>query len=148
MSLTPGFWEKPLKDLNKAEWEALCDGCGRCCLKKLINTNDETVHYTRVVCRYFTESNCSCSVYQRRQELVPDCLVMDYEMLEQLDWIPSSCAYKLRYENKPLPSWHPLLTGSRIAMDADDMTIAGKVISEQYVHEQGLEEHIIRWVSP
>lgn len=144
--LSDNFWERPLEQLNRAEWEALCDGCGRCCLKKLINSKDESVHYTRVVCRYLDTDRCACTAYSDRQTLVPDCLVLDLEMLKELHWIPDTCAYRLRYEGKPLPQWHPLIHGSRAAINAQQISVTGKVISEEFVHEKGLEEHIIRWV--
>lgn len=140
------FWERPLAELTREQWEALCDGCGRCCLKKLINDRDESVHYTRVVCRYLDTAQCRCTQYLQRRKLVPDCLVLDLELLPELHWIPDTCAYRLRYENKPLPDWHPLITGSRAAIHAQQIAVSGKVISEEYVHEDGLEEHIIRWV--
>lgn len=148
MTEIENFWEKPLAELDRDEWEALCDGCGRCCLKKLLDDESGKVHYTRVVCRYMDQSKCSCNAYKRRQELVPECLVLDIEILPQLHWIPDTCAYRLRYEGKPLPDWHPLLTGSRAAMIANEITVTGKTISEVYVHPDGLEEHIVRWVSP
>lgn len=146
MSNSEKFWEKPLAELSREEWEALCDGCGRCCLKKLVNDRTEETHYTRVVCRYLEQDSCKCTAYGRRQKLVPECLVLDLEMVGALHWIPDTCAYKLRFDNKPLPSWHPLLTGSRTAMNEAGISVHGKVISEEYVHERGLEEHIIRWV--
>ena len=32
------FWRtKTMAEMTKAEWESLCDGCGRCCLNKLID---------------------------------------------------------------------------------------------------------------
>ena len=142
----------PLAELNAREWELLCDGCARCCLKKL---QDEDVRgpgparlvYTRVVCRYLDQQKCSCTAYDRRNVLVPDCLVLDMSVLrESVDWIPDTCAYKLRYQNRPLPDWHPLLSGSREAMLAQGIAVTGRVISEEYVHDDGLEEHVIRWV--
>ncbi len=145
--MTERFWELPLEQLDKEQWEALCDGCGRCCLKKLIDTKTELVHYTRVVCRYLEQNKCRCQAYSRRQKLVPDCLVLNMENLPQLHWIPDTCAYRLRLEGKPLPAWHPLLTGSRDAMRQEQISVTGKVVSEEYVHEDGLQEHIIRWVS-
>jgi len=147
MSVSEKFWEKPLDLLNSEEWEALCDGCGRCCLKKLINSRNEQVHYTRVVCRYLDQEKCRCQSYERRQFLVPDCLVLDLQNLPLLHWIPDTCAYRLRYEGKALPDWHPLVSGDREAMKRGQITVTNKVISEEYVHEKGLEEHIIRWVS-
>ncbi|MDT8428562.1 MAG: YcgN family cysteine cluster protein [Pseudomonadales bacterium] len=140
------FWELPLTELTQTEWEALCDGCARCCLKKLHDEEDDRVYYTRVVCRYLDQKTCRCGAYESRAQLVPECLVMNKEMLKNLDWIPNTCAYKLREQGKPLPAWHPLLTGSRQAMRDAGITVTGKVVSEEYVHEQGLEEHIIRWV--
>ncbi|MDP1930311.1 MAG: YcgN family cysteine cluster protein [Gammaproteobacteria bacterium] len=140
------FWEKPLTELNREEWEALCDGCGRCCLKKLADERTEKIYYTRVVCKYLVQDSCTCKAYGRRQKLVPECLVLDKDILGKLHWIPDTCAYRLRLDNKPLEAWHPLLTGSRIAMEAEGISVRGKVISEEYVHEHGLEEHIIRWV--
>jgi len=147
------FWELPLESLDRKEWENLCDGCARCCLKKLQDDTDEPndaagkLWYTRVVCRYLDQQKCQCTAYNNRQVLVPDCLVLDMSVLQEaLHWIPDTCAYKLRYQNKPLPTWHPLLTGSRQAMQEAGINVTGRVISEEYVHEDGLEEHIIRWV--
>lgn len=142
------FWELPLAELDRREWELLCDGCARCCLKKLQDEGSEArLAYTRVVCRYLDQQKCSCTAYGNRNVLVPDCLVLDMSVLRaSVDWIPDTCAYKLRYQNKPLPDWHPLLTGSRERMQALGIAVTGRVISEDYVHDDGLEEHVIRWV--
>lgn len=147
MTKSEKFWEKPLTELNREEWEALCDGCGRCCLKKLVDDRTDETHYTRVVCRYLEQDSCTCKAYGQRQKLVPECLVLDSTMVAELHWIPDTCAYRLRLDNKPLLAWHPLLTGSRTAMNEEGISVRGKVISEEYVHERGLEEHIIRWVN-
>jgi uncharacterized cysteine cluster protein YcgN (CxxCxxCC family) len=142
------FWEKPLAELDKGEWEALCDGCGRCCLKKLHDEISQTTHYTRVVCRLMDQKSCQCTAYPKRAKLVPDCLVLDLEMLSELSWIPDTCAYRLRWEGKPLYPWHPLIAGSRAQMIEEGISVSGKVISEEYVHEDGMEEHIVKWVGP
>lgn len=139
------FWQLPLEQLTRPEWEKLCDGCARCCLKKL--QDGDEVQFTRVVCRYLNQATCNCKAYKDRDIKVPDCLVLDMDNLPtSLVWIPDTCAYKLRYLGKPLPAWHPLLTGSRHAMDMAGIPVTGRVLSEQYVHDDGLEEHVIRWV--
>jgi len=140
------FWEKPLDQLDPVEWEALCDGCGRCCLKKLEDEQSGETLYTGVVCRYFDQPGCQCSSYKDRQTLVPDCVVLDPMVVNELNWMPDTCAYKIRSQGLPLPDWHPLIAGSRDLMNELGISISGKVISEEFVHPQGLEEHIIRWV--
>lgn len=141
------FWELPLSELSVLEWEALCDGCGRCCLKKFTDEADEEdVTWTRVVCQYFDESTNQCSCYEARSEKVPDCVDVKTLDLLSTSWIPDTCAYKLRAQGRPLYSWHPLISGSRLAIADSDISIAGKVVSEEYVHPEGYYEHIIRWV--
>ena len=140
------FWEKPLQSLNKTEWEALCDGCGRCCLKKIADEDGEAVEFTRIVCRYFDQSNHRCQCYSERTSLVPDCLEVKQMDIATINWMPDTCAYKLRFEGKPLYAWHPLIAGSRDAMEEAGIALDERVISEEYVHADGYEEHIIRWV--
>lgn len=144
--LRPKFWELPLAELNGSEWEALCDGCGRCCLKKLADEDSAEIVYTRVVCRYFDEPKSSCTCYEQRTQRVPDCLDVRSMDLPGSDWMPDSCAYKLRSQGRSLFDWHPLLAGSRAKMEAAGIPIQGRVISEEHVHPEGFEEHIIRWV--
>lgn len=144
----PGFWErKSLHEMDRAEWESLCDGCGKCCMLKLQDDETELIHYTRVVCRYLDQQKCSCTVYKTRKKLVPTCLVLQPDELDGLDWMPSTCAYRLLHEGKPLPIWHPLISGNRVAMKQAGHCVTGKVISEAFVHEDGLQEHIVHWVN-
>jgi uncharacterized cysteine cluster protein YcgN (CxxCxxCC family) len=145
--MRPKFWELPLADLTVDEWEALCDGCGRCCLKKFTDEDDEDdVIWTRVVCRYFDESTNQCGCYSSRNEKVPDCVDVKTLDLLATRWIPNTCAYKLRAQELPLFHWHPLLAGSTEAIADADISISGKVVSEENVHPQGYYEHVIRWV--
>lgn len=141
------FWELPLKDLNQNEWEALCDGCGRCCLKKLSDEESDELLWTRVVCQFFEESSSRCGCYDQRTEKVPDCIDVKHLDIAATTWMPDTCAYRLRALNKPLYDWHPLLAGNREALIAADISIKDKVISEEFVHPNGYEEHVIRWVT-
>ncbi len=144
----PRFWETvPLKQMNQEQWESLCDGCGKCCLIKLEDEDTGLIHFTEVVCQYLDQKKCRCTVYEKRRKLVPTCLKLQPDELDTLHWMPNTCAYRLLYEGKPLPIWHPLQTGSRQVMIDTGNTITGKVISEAYVQEEDLQDHIVHWVN-
>ena len=144
--LEPHFWEtKSLSELTGDEWEALCDGCGKCCLHKLEDEESGEVFYTKVVCQYMDEE-CGCTEYQRRNELVPNCVWLRPEDVEEFHWLPSTCAYRLVAEGKPLASWHYLISGSKDSVHQAGISIKGRALSEEYVHPDGFEEHIITWV--
>lgn len=145
MSTAP-FWETlSLREMDREQWESLCDGCGKCCLIKLEDEDSGCIQYTAVVCRYLDQQRCKCKVYSRRRKLVPTCLELHPDELDSLYWMPSTCAYRLLYEGKPLPDWHPLVTGSRTAMIAAGHVITGRVVSEEYVHEEELDRHVVDW---
>ena len=109
------FWEtKKLTDFNQEEWEAVCDGCGKCCLIKLIDQDTNKVHYTNVSCHQLNNKNCECKNYSNRKTIVPDCIKLTPENLDNLNWMPKSCSYRLLNEGKKLPEWHPLIQKSRI----------------------------------
>lgn len=142
----PRFWEtKALNEMIREEWESLCDGCAKCCLHKLEDEDTGDVYYTKVVCRYMDEQ-CRCTEYQRRNELVPNCVWLKPEDVEEFHWLPSTCAYRLVAENKPLPDWHPLISGNAQSVHRAGVSIKGRALSEEYVHPDGMEEHIIHWV--
>src|SRR5688572_33022808 len=129
------FWEtKSLSEMNREEWESLCDGCAKCCVHKLEDEDTGMVHYTYVVCRYLDQKKCRCTVYEKRRKLVPTCLQLEPGELDNLHWMPSTCAYRLLHEGKKLLIWHPLITGDRKAIIATGNTVTGKVISEDHVH--------------
>lgn len=144
---TAPFWEsKSLHQMSRDEWESLCDGCAKCCLLKLEDEDTGLIHYTNVVCRFLDQKKCKCTEYKKRRKLVPTCLQLEPGELDDLNWMPSTCAYRLLNEDKPLPIWHPLITGGRKEMIESGNTVSGKVISEEYVHEDGLDEHLVNWV--
>jgi uncharacterized cysteine cluster protein YcgN (CxxCxxCC family) len=137
------FWELPLEALNRAEWEALCDGCGRCCLHKLEDADTGEVTQTNVACRLLDPKTARCCDYKHRKAFVPDCLRLTPQLVAEVPWLPPSCAYRRRAEGEPLPRWHPLLTGSREAMIRAGACVAGRTISE--TDAGPLEHHIVEW---
>ncbi len=145
--LRPQFWKKyALTELNPAEWEALCDGCGLCCLIKLEDEDLQEVAYTKVACKLLDCKTACCSNYEQRLEHVPDCIQLTPEKLANIHWLPSSCAYRRLNEGKNLPTWHYLITGTRTSVIKARKSAAGRCISETEVNEDDLDEYIVRWV--
>ena len=145
--LRPQFWKKyPLEALNTQEWEALCDGCGLCCLVKLEDEDTQEVAYTKVACKLLDCTTARCSNYPERLDYVPDCIQLTPEKLRQIHWLPASCAYRRLNEGKSLPSWHYLNTGSRQSVIQARKSAAGHCISETEVDEEQIDEYIVRWV--
>jgi uncharacterized protein len=145
--LRPEFWKNyTLQQLNPAEWEALCDGCGLCCLIKLEDEESDEVAYTKVACKLLDCKTGHCSDYTNRMQHVPDCIQLTPEKLESIHWLPTSCAYRRLSENKPLPSWHYLNTGSRDNVIKARKSAAGRCVSELDIHEDDIEDYIVRWV--
>ena len=140
------FWEvKSLGDMTAAEWEALCDGCGRCCLHKLEDIDSAEIFYTRVICRYFDQEHGRCTVYAERTALVPTCLKLDAALVRQLKWIPRTCAYRRLAENQGLADWHPLVCGSQRKMHRAGIAVNRKVISEADIDIEKLEDFVVEW---
>ena len=135
------FWEKPLSHLDAGEWEALCDGCGRCCLHKLEDEETGAIFPTNVACALLDRRNGQCTDYTHRKKRVFDCVVLDRAKLGTLDWLPQSCAYRLRSEGKPLQPWHYLISGSRETVHEAGHSTRGWTVSEEEVGE--LEYHVV-----
>ena len=140
------FWELRLGELSKPEWEALCDGCGRCCLVKLQDEDSGELAFTNLACRYLDSQKCQCRVYDTRFSKVPDCIQVTEAVARNTAWLPSTCAYRLRAHGQPLPEWHPLISGEPGTVRQAGISVAGRVVSEQLVHEDDWEEHIIHWI--
>lgn len=137
----PPYWEKPLDQLTRAEWESLCDGCGKCCLHKVEDADTGEVHATNVACRLLDRHSGRCSSYRGRHAFVPDCIRLTSANVERLAWLPTTCAYRLRSEGKPLPDWHYLVSGSRETVHEAGKSVRGWTIGED---EAGpIEHHLI-----
>lgn len=140
----PPFWQqKTFTEMTKAEWESLCDGCGRCCLNKLENEDTGEVYHTDVVCRLLDMETCRCTNYEDRKRFVPECQILTPGNLKRYSWLPSTCAYRLIAEGKKLNWWHPLVSGSSETVHEAGISVRGRVISERETDD--LENHVVSW---
>lgn len=142
-SLRDRFWELPLADLTRPEWEALCDGCGQCCLHKIEDEDTGEIAHTNVACKLLNCRTAQCSDYRNRKAFVPDCLRLTFKMMDDIAWLPPSCAYIRRARGQPLESWHYLISGDREDVIRAGISVAGRVISETVAGP--LEHHIVDW---
>jgi len=140
------FWEtKTLAEMSRAEWESLCDGCGRCCLVKLEDEDTAAIHFTNVVCKLFDETACRCTDYRNRHARVPDCVKLTARNVPQLDRLPASCAYRRVHEGRGLAWWHPLVSGRAETVVEAGISVRGKTISEAQVAEEDLGNFLTDW---
>jgi len=137
------FWDLPLGDLTAPEWEALCDGCGKCCLNKLEDEDTGEVVFTRIACRLFDDESCRCAQYDIRLQFVPECIVLTKDTIADVAYfMPSTCAYRLRHEGKPLPDWHPLVSGDPESVHRGH-SVRGRTVPEFEVPEEEWEGYVI-----
>lgn len=139
--MTETWWRaKSLAELSPAEWESLCDGCGKCCLHKIEDEDTGEILYTAVACRLLDIERCRCSDYPQRQQRVPDCLNV-HDVLDRLHWLPVTCAYRLLAEGEDLPEWHPLVAGNPDAVHRAGISVRDYAIAE--TDSLCLEDHVI-----
>ena len=139
------FWRsKTLDEMTQEEWESLCDGCGRCCLVKLEDEETLEVELTRLACRLLDIGSCRCSDYERRFEKVHDCIKIDAEAVRKIDWLPSTCAYRLVGERRDLAWWHPLVSGDPSTVHQAGISVRGWAVSEEKVKPKDMYRYIIK----
>ncbi len=141
------FWkEKTLEDLTPAEWESLCDGCGRCCLVKLEDADTGQIHFTDVACKLLDAETCRCRDYANRRRKVHDCIGLTPDGARSLAWLPPSCAYRLVAEGRDLAWWHPLVSGRASSVHEAGVSVRGRVSrSERRVRLADYPDHIVSW---
>ena len=109
--------------MSDDEWESLCDGCGQCCLHKIIDSNTDELYFTNVACNQLNIKTCRCRHYEQRFEYEQGCIKLTRENLETLNWLPQTCAYKLVAEGRDLYPWHPLISGTKNAMHGERISV-------------------------
>jgi len=140
------FWELPLEALDRAEWEALCDGCGRCCLHKLEDEDTGEVIETNVACRLLDPNNARCTDYKHRAAKVSDCVKLTPRNIRRIVWLPPSCGYRLVADGKDLYWWHPLVSGDPETVHQAGVSVRGRVgATEEAVRDEELEDRIVDW---
>ena len=144
MSNNKYFWEtKSLNQMTKVEWESLCDGCGKCCLHKLEDIDTGEISVSNVSCSFLDQTSCKCKDYKNRNENVPDCIQLDLNNLKKLDWLPSTCAYRLIDEGESLHDWHHLISGSSETIHERGMSVRDCSVNESSL--KNVEEYILEW---
>jgi uncharacterized protein len=139
------FWKrKTLSQMNRQEWESLCDGCAKCCLVKLEYDDTGEVEHTDIACRLLDHGTCRCSDYAHRHEKVDDCLSLSPRGVRRLKWLPSTCAYRLVAEGRDLYWWHHLVSGDPETVHLAGISVRGRVVSED--DKLAPEDRVIDWV--
>jgi len=141
------FWKtKTLEEMSEAEWESLCDGCGRCCLNKLEEEDTGKIYFTHVGCKLLDGATCGCKDYPNRSDKVPDCVRLTPANVRTLNWLPPSCGYKLVAEGRDLYWCHPLVSGDPNTVHESGVSVRGRVEgSEVEIPDDELENHIVQW---
>jgi uncharacterized cysteine cluster protein YcgN (CxxCxxCC family) len=144
---TEPFWKtKTLAEMSKAEWESLCDGCARCCLNKIEDEDTGRYYHTRAACKLLDLKTCKCMDYDNRSKKVPDCVQLTPGNVGALGWLPSTCAYRLLDEGRPLAWWHPLVSGRAETVVEAGISVKGEAYSEVGITVEELWLH--RWSLP
>lgn len=140
---TPFWRRKSLSEMSAEEWDQLCDGCAKCCLIKLEDADTGEISYTDIACRLLDLGVCRCMQYANRRRLVSDCVVLTAGKLAELDWMPSTCAYRLIAEGRDLPWWHKLVSGDPETVHRAGISVRGRVVPEDRGDDP--EDRIVDW---
>lgn len=144
--MTTPFWKsKSLEAMSQAEWESLCDGCGKCCMAKLEDEDTGEIHFTSVGCRLLDVSNCRCADYDHRFALVSDCVRLTPETVRSVAWLPSTCAYRLVAEGRDLHDWHPLVSGRPETVHEAGISMRGRItaLENELAEPEDYFEHML-----
>ncbi len=134
------FWEtKSLDEMTEDEWESLCDGCARCCLHKVEDENSGQVYYTYISCKLLNTDDCQCKAYDKRFDLISDCLKIKPTGFTRMHILPETCAYRTLYEGRKLEWWHPLISNDQNSVHQANISVRDKVIPEDNIHPDDIQ---------
>ncbi len=138
------FWKtKSLAEMSADEWESLCDGCGRCCMNKIEDADNGEIYLTKVACKLLDIGSCRCSDYPNRKKHVADCIQLDLEAIRNLNWLPTTCAYRLVDEGRELAWWHPLVSGDSKTVHDAGISVTNFAKSERRIKPENISRYII-----
>ncbi len=130
------FWQtKKLNEMTPQEWESLCDGCGQCCLHKLIDDDNDDLLITNVACKLLDSYTCQCRDYPNRKKFVKDCVQLTPKSVGEYNWLPKTCAYRLVHEGKDLHDWHYLKSCSSESVHKAGISVRNGTINERKVKD-------------
>lgn len=142
------WWDQlSLDQMDAAQWEALCDRCGKCCLVKLEDEEDGAFYYTDFACTLLCSKTSQCRDYSNRFERVSSCVSIKKDNIDTVvAWLPKSCAYRRLHEGRKLASWHPLNAGNSDQMHSEGISCSGRIRSEDLaLDDEALFEGLAAW---
>ena len=140
------FWKtKKLAEMDPAEWESLCDGCGRCCLNKLEEWDSGVILWTNIGCELLDCESCRCKDYENRAALVPDCIQLTPQAIGEIGWLPPTCAYRLVHEGRELYWWHPLVSGDGETVHQAGVSVRGRAVEDHGIDPEDYEDYLVDW---
>ena len=144
------FWEtKKLTELTHDEWESLCDGCAKCCVQRDKDGKAIQPKGIASLCYLLDMEPCRCSSYTIRKELLPKCIVLSPDQPELFEQMPETCSYRLLHEGKPLPEWHPLITGDPASNLRHRVVVDGELnLGTALAHKEIVDEEPDLGVAP
>lgn len=140
------FWKaKTLLEMSDTEWESLCDGCGLCCLNKLEDWDTGEIAWTSIRCTLLDGDTCRCKDYENRQKTVPDCIRLTVQSVNEINWLPPTCAYRLVRDGEDLKWWHPLVSGNSDTVHEAGISVRGQTVSEDGIDIDDYEDYLVDW---
>ena len=100
--------------------------------------------YINIICKNYNLKESKCSDYKNCRSKVIDCVSVTSQTAQDFDWLPESCAYRLRARLRSLPYWHHLVSGDKSAVHRLGHSVKGRVFPDGLVDSEELETTIVK----